>query len=118
MAADVKKLHYCSFANPFNKYDILDFGCDSGQLLGETHRVLKAGGKVIFAQWDWATQVYVYCTENKEVMRKFVAEFSDWQQGWMEILTIKEVRDRMGDPLIEFKSSRLLNRWLKLTSEM
>lgn len=51
-------------------------------LLNEVHRILKGEGKVLFAHWDWDTQVYY--SENKEVIRKFVAEFSDWQQGWME----------------------------------
>ena len=34
------------------------------------------------AHWDWDTQVY--SSDHKEVVRKLVAEFSDWQQGWMD----------------------------------
>ena len=36
----------------------------------------------IFAHWDWDTQVYN--SEHKEIIRKFVAEFSDWKQDWMD----------------------------------
>ena len=51
-------------------------------LVGEGARVLRPTGTIIFAHWDWDTQVYN--SQHKEVIRKFVAEFSDWQQGWMD----------------------------------
>ena len=51
-------------------------------LVAEVARVLRPTGTIIFAHWDWDTQVYN--SEYKEVIRKFVAEFSDWQQGWMD----------------------------------
>lgn len=51
-------------------------------LLDEVFRVLKPGGKVLFAHWDWDTQLY--SSEHKSSIRKFVAAFSDWQQDWME----------------------------------
>ena len=51
-------------------------------LLSEINRVLKKDGKVLAVHWDWDTQVYY--SEHKGIIRKFVAEFSDWQQDWME----------------------------------
>ena len=51
-------------------------------LLDEVFRVLRPGGKVVFAHWDWDTQAYN--SENKASIRKFIAAFSDWQQDWME----------------------------------
>ena len=51
-------------------------------VVGEVARVLRPTGSIVFAHWDWDTQVYN--SEHKEVIRKLVAEFSDWQQGWMD----------------------------------
>jgi ubiquinone/menaquinone biosynthesis C-methylase UbiE len=51
-------------------------------LVTEIHRVLKPNGKVIFAHWDWDTQVYN--SIHKDIIREFVAKFSDWQQPWMD----------------------------------
>lgn len=51
-------------------------------LVREVARVLRPGGTVVFAHWDWDTQVYN--SEHKKIIRKFVLEFSDWQQGWMD----------------------------------
>ena len=50
-------------------------------LLDEVFRVLRPGGKVLFAHWDWDTQVYN--SDNKSIIRKYIAAFSDWQQDWM-----------------------------------
>lgn len=52
------------------------------KLLDEVFRILRPGGKVVFAHWDWDTQVYN--SKNKASIRKFIAAFSDWQQDWME----------------------------------
>lgn len=51
-------------------------------LLTEIHRILKKEGMVLFSHWDWDTQVYY--SENKQVVRKFITTFSDWQQDWMD----------------------------------
>ncbi len=62
--------------------DALECIPNKNALIDEVHRVLKPGGKVAFAHWDWDTQVYN--SENKSSIRKFVSAFSDWQQDWME----------------------------------
>ncbi len=57
--------------------------CISGKtaLLNEFHRVLKPGGKVLAAHWDWDTMVYR--SDNREIARKAISSFSDWKQPWM-----------------------------------
>jgi len=48
----------------------------------EVARVLRPSGNTLLAHWDWDTQVYN--SVHKETIRKFVASFSDWKQGWMD----------------------------------
>lgn len=62
--------------------DTLECILNKTALINEIHRILKRKGKVLFAHWDWDTQVYN--SVNKNIIRKFVAAFSDWQQGWMD----------------------------------
>ncbi len=62
--------------------DTLECIPDKTALINEIHRVLKPGGTVLIAHWDWDTQTYY--SEHKEIIRSFVAKFSDWQQGWMD----------------------------------
>ncbi|HIJ66420.1 MAG TPA: methyltransferase domain-containing protein [Candidatus Hydrogenedentes bacterium] len=62
--------------------DTLECIPDKTALVEEVARVLRPTGSILFAHWDWDTQAYN--SEHKEVIRKFVAEFSDWQQGWMD----------------------------------
>ncbi len=51
-------------------------------LVGEFHRVLKPGGHVLVAHWDWDTQLYN--STHKQTIRKLVTAFSDWKQKWMD----------------------------------
>lgn len=62
--------------------DTLECIPDRESLVGEVARVLRPAGRVLFAHWDWDTQVYN--SEHKETIRKFVATFSDWKQHWMD----------------------------------
>lgn len=48
----------------------------------EAARVLKPGGQIIIAHWDWGTQVYH--SNKKDLIRKFTFAFADWQQAWMD----------------------------------
>jgi SAM-dependent methyltransferase len=62
--------------------DALECISNKSVLLAEVARILRPTGKTLFAHWDWDTQVYN--SEHKESIRKFVAAFSDWKQGWMD----------------------------------
>ncbi|MEM1262486.1 MAG: methyltransferase domain-containing protein [Pseudomonadota bacterium] len=62
--------------------DTLECIPNKSVFLSEIFRVLKPGGTVLCAHWDWDTQVYN--SENIQRVRTFVAAFADWKQGWME----------------------------------
>ncbi len=62
--------------------DVLECIPDKTVLLEELCRILKPGGRVLFAHWDWDTQVWN--SENKDLIRDFVHRFADWEQGWMD----------------------------------
>jgi ubiquinone/menaquinone biosynthesis C-methylase UbiE len=62
--------------------DVLECISDKAALLNEFHRVLKPRGKILAAHWDWNTMVYN--SDNKEIVRKAIASFSDWKQPWMD----------------------------------
>jgi SAM-dependent methyltransferase len=55
---------------------------DKDALINEIHRVLKPRGKVLAVHWDWDTQIYN--SQHKEIIRRLVVAYSDWQQGWMD----------------------------------
>jgi SAM-dependent methyltransferase len=92
--AKLPNIHFCqelfidSFSFPDASFDIiisvdtLECILDQESLLSETYRILKPNGKVVFAHWDWDTQVYN--SAHKDIIRKFVTRFSDWQQPWMD----------------------------------
>lgn len=77
-----------SFGFPDASFDIvisvdtLECIPEKEALVNEIHRVLKPNGNVIFAHWDWDTQIYN--SAHKDVIRRFVTQFSDWQQPWMD----------------------------------
>jgi SAM-dependent methyltransferase len=54
---------------------------DKQQVISEIHRVLRPGGQVICAHFDWDTQVFN--GSNKQLIRKILQAYSDWQQPWM-----------------------------------
>jgi SAM-dependent methyltransferase len=54
---------------------------DKSRALEEVHRVLRPGGSVVFAHFDWDTQVFD--GEDKGLVRNIVQSFGDWQQAWM-----------------------------------
>jgi len=77
-----------SFSFPTATFDIvastdaLECVPNKAALLSEVSRILKPGGRVAFAHWDWDTQVYN--SAHKEPMRNLIAAFSDWKQDWMD----------------------------------
>ena len=62
--------------------DVLECIVDKASLLKEIHRVLKPGGQIIMAHYDFDTQVFD--GSNKALVRKIVQAYSDWEQAWMD----------------------------------
>lgn len=54
---------------------------DRQRLLREAHRVLAPEGKVVFAHWDWDSQLVD--GGDKALVRRIVHAFGDWKQAWM-----------------------------------
>ena len=54
---------------------------DKAALLAEMGRVLRPGGSVVCAHWDWDTQTLDGA--DKALVRRILQSFSDWQQAWM-----------------------------------
>jgi ubiquinone/menaquinone biosynthesis C-methylase UbiE len=48
----------------------------------EIGRVLKPGGWMVMAHWDWDSQVFD--SQDKDLVRRLVIAFADYQQGWMD----------------------------------
>lgn len=61
--------------------NLLECVPDKAALLAEMARILRPGGAVICAHWDWDTQTLDGA--DKAWVRQIVQTFSDWQQGWM-----------------------------------
>lgn len=82
-------LHDISEALPFpdESFDCvlstntLECVTDKSALLREVYRVLRPCGSVVFAHFDWDTQVFD--GDDKELVRRIVHSFGDWQQAWM-----------------------------------
>ena len=57
--------------------------CVTGKnaLLREMARVLRPGGQIVCAHWDWDAQAID--SADKALVRKIIQTFSDWQQDWM-----------------------------------
>ncbi|MEO0461083.1 MAG: methyltransferase domain-containing protein [Myxococcota bacterium] len=62
--------------------NVLECVEDKPRFLCEVADILKPGGRVVFAHWDWDTQVFN--GSDKELLRKVIHAFSDWKQPWMD----------------------------------
>ena len=62
--------------------NLLECVPDKATLLAEMARVLRPGGQVVCAHWDWDTQTFD--GPDKALVRKIVHAFTDWQQAWMD----------------------------------
>ncbi len=69
-----------SFDGVFSN-NVLECVTDKQAFLAETARVLRPGGQVICAHWDHDT--HLFDGADKNLVRRLVAAFSDWQQAWM-----------------------------------
>jgi SAM-dependent methyltransferase len=54
---------------------------DKQRLLRQVHRVLRPGGRVVFAHWDWDSQLVD--GQDKALVRHVLHTFADWKQAWM-----------------------------------
>lgn len=61
--------------------NVLECIKDKNKLLNEVARVLKPGGQIVFAHFDWDTQVFN--AKDKVLYRKILHTFNDWKQPWM-----------------------------------
>lgn len=61
--------------------NLLECVADKNALLREMARVLRPGGQIVCAHWDWDTQTINGA--DKALVRKIVQTFCDWQQPWM-----------------------------------
>lgn len=61
--------------------NFLECVSDKESLIKEVYRVLKPGGQVGFAHWDWDSQLIN--GTDKELIRKIIHGFADWKQDWM-----------------------------------
>lgn len=61
--------------------DMLECIPDKDALIREVHRVLRPGGQVVFVHWDWDSQAID--GPDKDLVRRMVHTFGDWQQKWM-----------------------------------
>ncbi|HEX7049002.1 MAG TPA: methyltransferase domain-containing protein [Longimicrobiales bacterium] len=61
--------------------NVLEAIPDKAALLREVHRVLKPEGRLVFAHFDWDSQLYDGI--DKALVRRMIHAFADWKQKWM-----------------------------------
>ena len=61
--------------------NMLECIIDKDELIEEIYRVLKPNGQIVCAHFDWDSQLID--GGNKDLVRKIVNNFNDWQQEWM-----------------------------------
>jgi len=54
---------------------------DKTKFLKEVYRVLKPNGQVVFAHFDWDSQIVN--GNNKSLVKKIIDTYNNWQQKWM-----------------------------------
>jgi SAM-dependent methyltransferase len=62
--------------------NLLECLAEPERLPDEIARVLRPGGQVVCAHWDWDSQTID--VEDKSLARRFVHAFADFQQKWMQ----------------------------------
>jgi len=61
--------------------NLLECVADQAGLISECSRVLRPGGQIVMAHYDWDTQTFD--GPDRAFVRRIVHAFSDWQQAWM-----------------------------------
>jgi ubiquinone/menaquinone biosynthesis C-methylase UbiE len=51
-------------------------------LVQEMHRILRPGGRIVCAHWDWDSQTID--ADDKALVRRIIHALCDYQQKWME----------------------------------
>ncbi len=62
--------------------NLLECLVDGSMFAREIARVLRPGGTLVAAHWDWDSQLFD--GRDKARIRRLVHAFADWQQPWME----------------------------------
>jgi SAM-dependent methyltransferase len=63
-------------------HNLLECLADTGRFAAEVARVVRPGGQVIVGHWDWDSQLFD--GPDKDLVRRLVHAFADWQQAWMD----------------------------------
>jgi len=63
-------------------HNLLECLADPPSFVHEVARILKPGGQVLMAHWDWDSQVFD--GTDKAAVRRLMHAFADWQQPWMD----------------------------------
>ena len=62
--------------------NLIECLADVSSFISEITRVLRPGGSVVMAHWDWDSQMFDGSDKNRN--RRLVHAFCDWQQDWMD----------------------------------
>jgi ubiquinone/menaquinone biosynthesis C-methylase UbiE len=62
--------------------NLLECVGDRAAFVRDIARVLKPGGRTVMAHWDWDSQLFD--ASDKQLVRRLVHGFADWQQAWMD----------------------------------
>jgi ubiquinone/menaquinone biosynthesis C-methylase UbiE len=62
--------------------NVLECLADQTAFLRECARVLRPQGQIVAAHYDWDTQTFDGA--DRDLVRRIVHSFSDWQQPWMD----------------------------------
>jgi SAM-dependent methyltransferase len=62
-------------------HNVLECLAEPTAFAREAVRVLHPGGRVVVGHWDWDSQLFD--GSDKDLIRRLVHAYADWQQAWM-----------------------------------